>query len=432
MALALFRAERPRPVDRIPPTMGTKLFNASPENPSTSLSDPAPWLYEAFGGGSSFAGPVVNETTAMRSTAVYRCVALKAGVIASLPLKVYKRTKDGREEAVNHRLYPLLADNPSNLMSSFIWKELIVATLMMRGNHYSVIEYDNAARVTGLLPALGPVQVERIKGRNRYTFTFKDGATETYDQEDVIHVPGLGFDGVTGLSPIAWAGKQSIGNSLAGQEMMGRMYANGMKPSFAVTLPQKIDKANGVPRLRAELDDFNGGRVNVGRPLLLDHGTTVTQLQMTLQDSQTLETMSAGVADIARLFGVPPHMIGETSKTSSWGTGVEQQTTGFKIYNLEPDLSRIEGELNRKLFVHPYYCEFNRDAIVAMDAKTQSEIFASGFMNAQFTANDLRRMRNQPPSKDPRADELFVQAGTVPISMAGQQQQKPAPTPPSP
>ncbi len=406
---------RPQPAaDRVEPS----IYNASPENPATSLANPAAWLSESFGGGPSFSGVAVSETSAMRSSTVFRCVALKAGVIGSLPLVVYERTADGRRVATSHRLYSKLHDEPNDLMSAFIWKELIAQNLMLAGNHYSIIEYDNAVRVIGLLP-VQPQQalVERIKGRNRYTFTFADGR-EVLDQADVIHVPGVGFDGLRGISPIAWAGRQPIGISLAMEEAVGRLHANSMRPGGWMAVPQGI-KPEGVTRLRAELEGMYAGVGATGRTLLLDHGTSWNPMQMTMEDAQTLDSRRFQVADIARLFGVPPHMVGETDKTSSWGTGIEQQTIGFQKFNLDMELSRIEGELNRKLFRHPYYCEFNREALNAMDAKTQAELYASAVMNAGMTPNEVRRRRNLPDL--PGGDELYIQSATIPLRLAGQQ-----------
>lgn len=418
-----FSSQAVEPVDRIPPT-----FRNSLENPSTPLSNPATWLNEALGGIGSFAGPVVSETSAMRSAAVYRCVALKAGVIASLPIHVYKHTPAGREKAINHRLYPLLHAAPSDLMSGFIWKELIIANLMLAGNHYSVIEYDNASRVVGLLPVM-PQQVlaERIDGRNRYTFTFPDGH-EVLDQDDVLHVPGVGFDGIKGISPIQWAGRQPIGISLAMDEFVGRMHANSMRPSGVLSMGKGI-KPDGVARLRAELQALYSGTGNTGRTLLVDEGSKWNSMQMTLEDAQTLESRRYQVTDIARLFGVPPHMIGETDATTSWGTGIEQQTIGFQKFNLDPDLARIEGELNRKLFTMPFYCEFDRDALNAMDAKTTAELYASAVQNAGMTPNEIRRKRNLPDLVG--GDELYIQGATVPLTMAGKIA-KPGAEPPKP
>lgn len=413
------------PVVRIPPTFS----NATLENPNTSLANPAEWLVDVLGGGPTYAGPHVSETTAMRNTAVFRSVALKAGVIASLPLKVYKRTPKGREEAVDHRLAPLLDSEPNDLMSAFIWKELIAANLMLAGNHYSVIEYDNASRVVGLLPVIPQkTEVERVNGRNRYTFRFVDGK-EVLDQVDVVHVPGVGFDGMKGISPIAWAGRQPVGIALAMEEFVGRIHANSARPSGWMALPPKITP-EGVTRLRLEFDKMYAGAGSAGRTMLLDHGSQWNSMQLSLEDAQTLESRRFQVADIARLFGVPPHLIGETDKTSSWGTGVEQITIGFQKFNIDPELTRIEGELNRKLFAWPFYCEFNRDALNAMDAKTQAELFASAIQNAGMTPNEVRRRRNLPDVDG--GDELYLQGATVPLSMAGKQQQAPSAPKPDP
>ena len=412
--------------ERIDPTIRA----ASLENPSTSMSNPAAWLGEALGGGASFAGPSVSETSAMRSTAVFRCVALKSGVIASLPLQVFKRTEKGREPANTHRMAPLLQGEPNDLMSAFIWKEFMVSNLMLAGNHISVMEYDGAARVVGLLP-VSPQQTEiaRVKGRNRYVIRFQDGKEEL-DQDDVVHVPGIGFDGVKGISPIQWAGRQPIGTAFALEEFVGCMHANSARPSGFLEVPKGITD-EGLRVLRAEFAALAQGLRNSGTVVPVDAGSKFTPMQMTLADAQTLESRRFQVADIARLFGVPPHMIGETDKTSSWGTGVEQQTIGFQIYNLEPELSRIEGELNRKLFVAPYYCEFNREALSAMDAKTLAELYASAINNAGMTPNEVRRKRNLPDLEG--GNELYIQGATVPLRLAGQQKAGPAapPTPPS-
>lgn len=399
--------------ERITPTLRA----ASLENPSTSISNPAAWLGEALGGALSFAGTGVSETSAMRCGAVFRCVSLKAGVIASLPLQVFERTKSGRASAFDHPLASFLQDEPNDLMSAFIWKEFIVSNLMLAGNHLSVLEYNNAARVIGILPVpWQQVEVERVKGRNRYTLRFPDGV-EVLDQSDVVHVPGIGFDGIKGISPIQWAGRQPIGTAFALEEFVGRFHANSARPSGFMEVPKGISD-NALSLLRAEFAAMAQGLRNSGTVVPVDAGSKFTPMQLSLADAQTLESRRFQVADIARLFGVPPHMIGETDKTSSWGSGVEQQTIGFQIYNLEPELSRIEGELNRKLFKAPYYCEFNREALAAMDAKTLMELYASAVNNAGMTPNEVRRKRNLPDV--PGGDDLFIQSGAMPLRLAGQ------------
>lgn len=411
-----------RLVEKIEP----RFFDSSPENPSTSLANPDEWLTALFGGGPTYAGPSVSETSAMRFSAVFACVSLKAGLIGNLPLMVYERTKDGRRLADDNRLYPLLHDDPNDLMTGFVWKELIGCDVLLTGNHYSVIEYDGAARVTGLLPLM-PRQttVERIKGRNRYTFQFADGR-EVLDQEDVIHVAGIGFDGIRGLSPIAWAGRQPIGIALAMEEAVGRLHSNSIRPSGVVTFPPGI-KEEAAKRMKARIEQFYSGVQNYAKTLYIDASAKWEQMQLSPEDAQTLESRRFQVSDICRIFGVPPHMIGETDKTTSWGTGIEQQTIGFLKFSLDKDLSRIEGELNRKLFRAPFYCEFNRDALNAMDAKTQAEVFASDLQNARRTPNEIRSKLNLKHVEG--GDQLFVQSATVPISGAGQTPAAPAPKP---
>lgn len=420
-----FRKSAPEPVGRVEPS----LRNASIENPSTPLSDPSGWLYDALGAGYPGSGATVSETSAMRSTAVFRCVALKAGVIAALPLKVYRRTNKGRELATEHRLYRLLHDEPNDLMSSFTWKELISSNLMLAGNHYSVIEYDNAARVVGVLPVLPQqVTVERVRGRNRYTFALPDGI-EVLDQEDVLHVPGVGFDGLKGLSPIAWAGRQPIGISLSMEDLVGRIHANGARPSGWIELPKGIGP-EGIKKMRAAWDAAHSGISNAGKTMFVDNGSKWNPMSLSMEDAQTLESRRFQVEDICRLFGIPPHMIGATDKTSSWGTGIEQQTIGFQKFSVDPDLTRIEAEINRKLFSYPYYCEFDRDALNAMDAKAQSELYASAVQHAGMTPNEIRRRRNLPDV--PGGDELYIQSATVPLSLAGKKPAAPAAADPAP
>ncbi len=218
--------------------------NASPENPSTNLSDPASWLTDLSGGGPTYAGPAVSERSAIRSTTVFRCVSLIGGLVASLPLSVYERGKDGRRTATEQRLYPILHDAPNDLMGSFTWRELIIGDLLLGGNHYSVIERDNANRIVGIMPMLRQtVTPYRKDGLTRYLVQVEGGQLDL-DQGEVVHVPGFGYDGLRGLSPIGVVGRQSIGLDLAFAEYIGRMHANGAKPSGILEVPPGISADN--------------------------------------------------------------------------------------------------------------------------------------------------------------------------------------------
>ncbi|MES2030854.1 MAG: phage portal protein [Pseudomonadota bacterium] len=391
--------------------------NASPENPSTNLADPASWMVDLFGGGRTWAGPEVGERSAIRETTVWRCVSLITGLMASLPFPIYERTEAGRKEAYKHRLYPLLHDAPNDLMGSFTWRELIGCDLLLGGNHYSLIERDNANRVVGFMPMVRQaVTPYRRDGLTRYRIMVNGGELDL-DQSDVLHVPGLSFDGLRGLSPIGVAGRQSIGMSLAFAEFIGRMHANGAKPSGVLEVAANISPAN-FNRLKAQFEQENAGIANAGKTIFVDKDSKWTAVQLSPEDAQTLDHRRFQVSDICRLFGVPPHMVGETDKATSWGTGIEQQSLGFLRFTLEPWLKRIEDEFQRKLFSGTnFYAEFDRDALLAMDSAAQREMFASGIQNGWMKPAEVRHMKNLPPADG--ADQLFINSTMTPISMAG-------------
>jgi len=394
-------------------------FNAaSPENPSTNLSNPDGWIVDAMGGGASFAGPLVSEQSAMRSTTVFRCVSLVSGLNATVPIGVYETTSQGRRDAGDHRYHYLLHDEPNDLMSAFTWVQLISVDLLLGGNHYSLIEYDNAARVVGFFPLVRTSVTPRREGdRNKYDVRTDKGLM-TVDQADIIHVPGLGFDGLKGLSPIAFAGKQSIGLDLAMQEATARLHANGVRPTGMVEVSGNISP-DAFKAMKAEFRQGYAGVANMGRPIFVDKDTKWTALQISPEDAQTLDSRRFQVTDICRLFGVPPHLVMETDKSTSWGTGIEQQSLSFLRFSIDPWLKAIEGELKRKLFSRStFYAEFNRDALLAMDSKAQSEAFASGIQNAYYKPSEVRRWKNLPPVDG--ADQLYINSTMQPLAMAGQ------------
>ena len=408
--------------DRVEPVL-----NASPENPSTTLANPADWLVSIMGGGPSIAGPVVNEQSAMRATTVFACVSLVSGLIASLPLVIYERGDKGRRVADDHPLWPLLHADPNDSMSGFTRKELISVDLLLGGNHYSPVEYNGAGRVTGLFPiprnAVTPYRTP--KGRLRYRVSLPDGVEEV-DASDMVHIPGLGFDGIQGLSAISNA-RQAIGLSLAMEEGMARMHANGTRPSGVVSAEDGWGKDPKVAlqRVRAQFEQAYSGLSNAGKTLFLDKGMKWSAMEITPADAETLAQRRFQIADICRVFGVPPFMVGETDKTTSWGSGLEQQTLGFLQFSLNRWLKRIEGELNRKLLPGArFYVEFDRDALLAMDATARAALFSNMVQNGGMTPNEVRRKQNLPDMDG--GDQLFINSACVPLEKAGADKAAPA------
>ncbi|MFT4098618.1 MAG: phage portal protein [Rhodoblastus sp.] len=397
--------------------------NSSPENPSTSLANPADWLVSVMGGGPTLAGPVVSEQSAMRASVVLACVSLISGLVASLPLHVYKRAPKGRELADTNRLYPLLHDNPNEIMSGFTWRELIAVDLLLGGNHFSAKEYDGAGRVVGFFPIpRNAVIIDRARdGRLKYHVTLVEGGVEIIDQDDILHIPGLGFDGVRGLSVISNM-RQAIGLSLAMEEGMSRMHSNGARPSGVVKAEQGYgdDPVAALRRIRAQFEQAYAGLANTGKTVFLDKGMSWTPMQINPVDAETLDHRRFQVADICRGFLVPPFMIGETEKSTAWGTGLEQQTLGFLTFGMQRWLTRIEAEVNRKLFSgSQFYAEFDRDALLAMDSKARGEYFGSLIQNGVITPAHAAKVMNFPHR--PEADKLFINSACVPLESAGAQ-----------
>ncbi len=405
---------------RVEPTF----HNASPENPSTSLANPADWLVSVMGGGPTLAGPVVSEQSAMRASVVLACVGLISGLIASLPMHVYKRNSKGREIAEGNRLYSLLHDNPNDVMSGFIWRELIGVDLLLGGNHFSIKEYDGAGRVVGFfaIPRNAVIIDRAPNGRLKYHITLVEGGVEIIDQDDMIHIPGLGFDGIRGLSVISNM-RQSIGLSLAMEEGMSRMHSNGARPSGVVKADDGYgaDPVAALRRIRTQFEQAYAGLSNTGKTIFLDKGMSWTPMQINPVDAETLAQRRFQVADICRGFLVPPHLVGETEKSTSWGTGLEQQTLGFLTFGMQRWLTRIEAEFNRKLFAgSPFYAEFDRDALLAMDSKARGEYFAHLIQNGVITPAHAAKTMNFPHR--PEADKLFINSACVPLESAGMQQ----------
>lgn len=389
---------------------------ASPENPSTPLSNPDRWLTDSFGGTSS-SGVVVNDRTAMQSSAVFACVSLNAGMVASLPLKIYEDRDTGRKVAKSHPLYSMLHDEPNQAMTSFAWRELIMVNAQLSGNHYSMIQRNGAGRAVGLTPIM-PKLVRPYMDRGRIVYEVRtDGGMILVDQEDMIHIPGLGFDGIVGMSVIGTVGANPIGTALALEKYVGALHRNSARPSGVLEVPSRISK-EGLDSLKSAFNSSYSGPDSGGKTIFIDQGTKWTPTTISPADMETLDSRRYQTTDICRIFGVPPHMIGETDKATSWGTGIEQMTLGYLRFGLEKWLSRIEHELQRKLFSGSrFYAEFDRDAVLAMDAKTQAEVMASNIQNGIMTPNEARRKLNRPDDED--GDQLFIQSNLQSLKSTG-------------
>ena len=304
--------------------------------------------------GQSASGKFVNENSALQCTAVYACVRIIAESIASLPLHVYEYKGGGKEKAINHALYFLLHDAPNEEMTSFTFRETSIAHLLLWGNSYAQIVRDNLERVIGLYPLMpNQMSVERgDDGKIYYRYT-RNGGEKSQDKKefqiifpakDILHIHGLGFNGLIGFSPIAMA-RNAIGMTLAVDEFGAKFFENGARPSGILKVPTVLKYPE---KLRESWQSVYGGTENTGKVAVLEEGVSYESISIPPDDAQFIETKKFQINELARLYRIPPHMIGDLEKSSF--NNIEQQSLEYVKYTLTPWLVRWEQALNKALF----------------------------------------------------------------------------------
>ena len=373
-----------------------------------------------FSFGSSMSGKSVTPSSAIQVSAVYACVRVIAETIASLPLRIYEATDAGSRKANEHPLYRLLHDEPNTEMTSFIWREVMLSHLLLYGNSYCQILRSGRSKIVGLYPLLPDhMTVDRdSRGKLTYTYTTSEGRMEPLNPEDVLHIPGLGFDGVMGYSPIALE-KAAIGLGIAAEEYGSKFFQNGARPSGILTHPNTVkDPAS----LRASWNAAYGGSSNASRVAVLEEGMTFVPLSMPNNEAQFLETRKFQVTEICRIFRVPPHMIGDLERATF--SNIESQNISFAVHTIRPWLVRIEQAINKTLIPENekgrYYVQFNIDGLMRGDYKSRMEGYAIARQNGWMSANDIRALENlNPISEEEGGNAYLVNGNMIPISLAG-------------
>lgn len=309
--------------------------------------------FSFFMGGST-SGKNVNERSAMQMTAVYACVRILSEAVAGLPLHLYRYNEDGgKEKAMDHPLYGLLHDEPNPEMTSFVFRETLMTHLLLWGNAYAQIIRNGKGEILALYPLMpNKMQVDRNeKGQLFYTYSrskdeanAKEYSTVVLKPDDVLHIPGLGFDGLVGYSPIAMA-KNAIGMAIACEEFGAKFFANGASPSGVLEHPGILKDPE---RVRTSWNAAYGGSSNAHKVAVLEEGMKYTPISISPNEAQFLETRKFQINEIARIFRVPPHMVGDLEKSSF--SNIEQQSLEFVKYTLDPWVIRWEQSLSRALF----------------------------------------------------------------------------------
>lgn len=398
----------------------SRLFRARDKPHRQTLPEDAVSAAPTFSFGSSMSGKSVTPSSAIQVSAVYACVRVIAETIASLPLHVYESTDAGSRKANEHTLYRLLHDEPNNEMTSFIWREVMLSHLLLWGNSYCQIIRSGRSRIVGLYPLLPDhMAVDRdTKGKLTYTYTTSEGRMEQLNPEDVLHIPGLGFDGVMGYSPIALE-KAAIGLGIAAEEYGSKFFQNGARPSGILTHPNTV---KDPAALRASWNAAYGGSGNASRVAVLEEGMTFVPLSMPNNEAQFLETRKFQVTEICRIFRVPPHMIGDLERATF--SNIESQNISFAVHTIRPWLVRIEQAINKTLIPENekgrYYAQFNIDGLMRGDYKSRMEGYAIARQNGWMSANDIRALENlNPISEEEGGNAYLVNGNMIPISLAG-------------
>ena len=390
-------------------------FFRSRDKPQNSVSA-APTFYF----GASNAGKSVNPRQAVQVSAVYACVRVIAETIASLPFGVYEETDEGTRKARDHPLYRVLHDEPNSEMTSFILREVMLSHLLLWGNSYCQIIRTGRNNIAGLYPLLPDhMEVDRdSKGTLTYTYTTTEGIQVKLAPRDVLHIPGLGFDGIMGYSPIALE-KNAIGLGIAAEEYGSSFFKNGARPSGVLTHPNTVKDPK---RLRESWNAAYGGSSNGGKVAVLEESMTFTPISLPNNEAQFLETRKFQVEEICRIYRVPPHMIGDLSR-STFGN-IEHQSIDFAVHTIRPWLVRIEQAMNRALFSENekgrFYVQFNIDGLMRGDYKSRMEGYAIARQNGWMSANDIRALENLNPIPDTEGGNTYLVNGNMlPTNLCG-------------
>nr|DAM98113.1 MAG TPA: Portal [Caudoviricetes sp.] len=372
-----------------------------------------------FGGSNS--GKNVNERSAMQMTAVYACVRILSESIAGLPVHLYQYMDSGsKQKAIEHPLYRLLHDEPNPEMTSFVFRETLMTHLLLWGNAYAQIIRNGKGQVVALYPLMpNRMSVDRDnKGHLFYQYQMQDSDAPTAKSgtvilkpSDVLHIPGLGFDGLVGYSPIAMA-KNAIGLSIATEEYGAKFFANGATPSGILEYPGTVKNPEAI---RESWNAGFGGSSNAHKVAVLEEGMKYTPIAISPNEAQFLETRKFQIDEIARIFRVPPHMVGDLEKSSF--SNIEQQSLEFVKYTLEPWIVRWEQSLNRALLSEAekaaYFVKFNVDGLLRGDYQSRMNGYATARQNGWMSANDIRELENLDLIPDELGGNLYLINGNM-------------------
>lgn len=385
-------------------------------NGVTMVQSSDPRVLDLFSVSPAAAGVHVTPESAQRVSAVFACVGLISGGISTLPIRLYKGRKGNRREVEDEKIDSILNTEPCAAWTAASHWAKTLQYVLLRGDSFSLIKRTALGLPKEIIPlpwdaVVADRQSLSIDSRNMYSVN--DGYNiRGYDQDDILHFPGYGFNGLRSMSVISWGAKQAAGNAIAMDEFSGRFFADGAHHSVILKTPKKMSDEQITSLQTAYTNKYSGLRNAHRIPLVLTEGMEPSDVGMSVKDSQLLDARNFQVRDIARAFQVPPHMIGDSTGNTAWGTGLESFGKAFVMYTLNTHLVRNEQEIKRKLFmgtgIHP---EFDREALAQADLKALSDYYRAalggpGTGKGWMTPNEVRERQYLPAMEG--EDKLFT------------------------
>ena len=391
------------------------------DHPNGSLTAAEALRIGLFGPGGGSFGPAVTDSSALQVGTVFACLSKLGGAVSQLPLHEYRSRPEREMVTPATPLWWLLNESPEPSWTASAWKQWIVRCVKLRGDQHTEI-LRRGADVVGLrVHHPDAVVAARVNGRLRYACRHPD-TQEIYgvDQDDMLHFTGFGFDGVASMSAIKWAARNAIATELGAAKYIGKTITEGGMPRVALEYPASLNP-NDAAALRESFAAIYGQGEGGRLPLVLANGGKAHELSISPVDMELLASRRLDKQTICEVMGVPPIIIGDSEKTSSWGTGVEQILLAWVKFDLAPMLTGWEEELNRKLFRRAgRFVEFNLGALLRGDSKAQSDSFRAalggpGTGDGWMSVNEVRRLLNLPKLDDPANDQPFrAQRNTAP------------------
>ncbi|AGL19507.1 phage portal protein [Actinoplanes sp. N902-109] len=363
------------------------------ENPAMPLTSAA--LVEWLGGPKVASGVRVTEENSLGMMAVWRAVNLIAGTSASLPLHAYRREDDVRVKLSDRSLSAQLLSDPHPDLTPFELWEIIYAHVLLWGNAYLRKLTDQNGRIRELWP-IHPSRVRAGRESETASKVYEiDGGQVEHTDATILHIPGFGYDGVCGVSPIRLA-REGIGLAMAAERYGASLFGSGSLAAGILQTEQRL-KPEQADALKSRWKAKASGLANAHDVVVLDNGAKFQQLSIPPEDAQFIESRTFQIDEVARMFGLPPHMLAQTEKSTSWGTGIEQQGIGFVIYTLRPWLTRMEQRVSRLLRPEAVYARYGVEGLLRGDTQQRAEFYRKLWEIGVLSTNDIRRLEDMAP-----------------------------------